>query len=149
MPYMQSGLTRLQGDPGFFSFVGKALGTVARFIPGPVGAVAGALLGPRKSPSVGTPGFVGPVQSPPLRTGGSAKTGAATVATVSADGTVCPVKRRRRIDPLNIKALRRANTRQRSFLRAVDRTLKTMPTRASVTKRRQKLSGVTRKSGGS
>lgn len=145
MPYMQSGLTRLQGDPGFFSFIGKAIGTVAKFIPGPIGAVASAVLGPKaKAPSVATPGFTGAGQVPVRVTSGAGR-GTAVVAQVKEDGTVCPVKRRRRIDPLNIKALRRANTRQRSFLRVVDRTLKTMPTKAGVTKRRQKLSGVTRK----
>ena len=141
MPYNQ-GLSRIQGDPGFFSFLGKAIGTVARAIPGPVGLVAGALLGGgQKRPSVATPGFVQQQAGPILR--GSPRTGAATVASSQNGG--CPPKRRRRIDPLNIRALRRANTRQRSFLRIVDRTLKTMPTKSGVAKRRKQLSGVTRK----
>ncbi len=145
MPYNQ-GLSRVQGDPGFFSFLGKAIGTVARFIPGPIGAVAGAVLSPsRKRPSVATPGFVGP------RVGGPApitrkQAEAQHLVLRAQEEAICPTpKRRRRIDPLNIKALRRANTRQRSFLRAVDRTLKTMPTKSGVAKRRKQLSGVTRK----
>ena len=33
----------LQGDPGLFGFIGKALTTAASFIPGPIGTIAGAI----------------------------------------------------------------------------------------------------------
>lgn len=154
MPY-HTGMTRAQGDPGFFSFLGKAIGTVGKVLPGPIGTVAGTLGGllagkatkkPPITPFVQqqqpvlrpTPGVLGAIQR--------AVPGGATGFEVDpATGLVCPKKRRRRIDPLNIKALRRANTRQRAFLRAVDRTLKTMPTKGSVSKRRRQISGATRK----
>jgi len=139
VPY-HNGMTRAQGDPGFFSFLGKAAGTILRAAPGPVGLAARALLpgAPRtlqqpprgRFPApIGVPGFG--FQQPPMITG-----------EVIDPATGCPVKkRRRRIDPLNLKALRRANSRQRSFLRAVDRTLKTMPTKGSVSSRRKKIAG--------
>ena len=161
MPYSQ-GLQRLQGDPGFFGFVGKVLGTVAKAIPGPIGAIAGAVLGPRKAPSVATPGFVGPTMQPRstalVATGPGRGTAVVSQAcapgagcprgmhlnksayflrdgTFVAEGTRCVPNRRR--NPLNPRALRKANSRQRGFLRAVDATLKTMPTKAGVSRRRR------------
>lgn len=145
MPYMQ-GLTRVQGDPGFFSFLGKAIGTVGKIVPGPIGiglrAGAGLLTGGQKRGSVATPGFAGPQQQQQIQ---AARQLGAQPTMAQLQG--CPPKKRRRIDPLNIKALRRANTRQRSFLRAVDRTLKTMPTKGSVASRRKKIAGAVRKTG--
>lgn len=150
MPF-HNGLTRAQGDPGFFSFLGKVAGTVLRAVPGPVGAIAGAILPPKATKKAPVP--IVPFQqqrgAPILRpTPGIAGTfqraipGGATGFEVDpATGQLCPKRRRRRIDPLNMKALRRANTRQRSFLRAVDRTLKTMPTKGQVSKRRAQIRG--------
>ncbi len=134
MPF-HSGMTRAQGDPGFFGVLGKIAGTVLRAAPGPVGLAARALLPARRPPArVGVPGF--PLGFPEL-VGPRRITGE-----VIDPETGCPVKKkRRRIDPLNVKALRRANTRQKAFLRAVDRTLKTMPTKGSVSSRRKKISG--------
>lgn len=143
MPY-HNGLTRAQGDPGFFSFLGKVAGTVLRAAPGPIGAIAGALLPPKatkKPPAPLVQQFAPQATGTAMVLRGAPKTGAGTAMTVRPDGTLCPVKRRRRIDPLNTKALRRANTRQRMFLRAVDKTLATMPTKGQVTKRRQKIRG--------
>lgn len=135
MPYT-TGMTRAQGDPGFFGSLGKIIGTIAQAVPGPIGAIAG-VLGRRGGPTLPstlpfqqagrrpTPGIAGTIQR--------AVPGGAT-------GFECPPKkRRRRIDPLNVKALRRANTRQKAFLRQVDRTLKTMPTKESVAKRRRRI----------
>jgi len=143
VPY-HNGMTRAQGDPGFFSFLGKVAGTVLRAAPGPVGLAARAILpGARtlqqvpqqRFPVVGAPGFPATI----ARAIPGGKTGLEVVIDPM---TGCPVrKRRRRIDPLNLKALRRANSRQRSFLRAVDRTLKTMPTKGSVSSRRKKIAG--------
>ncbi len=149
MPY-HSGMTRAQGDPGFFSFLGKVAGTIARAIPGPIGAIATAVLpGGRPAPPPVVP--IQPIQQLPVtRVPGLPGAiermlpGGRTGLEVTIDpvtGLMCPRKRRRRIDPLNMKALRRANTRQKAFLRAVDRTLKTMPTKGSVASRRKKISG--------
>ncbi len=185
MPYHQ-GLTRAQGDPGFFSFVGKALGGIAKtvggIIPGPIGTIvsaAGTILAPPKAtkkppPPVAVPWFdprgatataqAAQRQGVPIST--RVQQGAVTTtrggvtlglpaaapaarpipATIDpTTGLVCCKPRRRRIDPLNIKALRRANSRQKAFLRAVDTTLKGMPTRGSVSSRRKKISGAVRK----
>lgn len=131
MPFHQ-GLTRVQGDPGFFSFLGGALKKVGGIVPGPIGtgfkAVGGLLAPGTKRPSVGTPTFTG--AQPPPSIGGT-----------MIQGPCPPARKRRRIDPLNIKALRRANTRQKAFLRAVDSTLKGMPTKAGVQRRRRHISG--------
>ena len=177
MPYHQ-GLTRAQGDPGFFSFLGKVAKTVGGIIPGPIGGalgiVGGALSGRKatKKPPPPTPivqAFPGQMVTglqgrriraaqgraimappPPITTIATPRYGAsitarATPAKILPTGQVVACPRRRRIDPLNVKALRRANTRQRAFLRAVDRTLKTMPTKGSVASRRKKIAGATRR----
>jgi len=42
-----SGLAgKIQGDPGFFSFLGKVGSTILRSVPGPIGTLAGVVLGP-------------------------------------------------------------------------------------------------------
>ena len=58
---MHQGLTRAQGDPGFFSFIGKALKTVGGIVPGIGGVLqtVGGLLDPSRPRAV-TP--VGPIQ---------------------------------------------------------------------------------------
>ena len=141
MPFNQ-GMQRAQGDPGFFSFIGKALTTVARAIPGPIGAIAGALGGSRPQPTALPTLFQ---QQPPVfRAPVPGAIGAAQrFLPGGATGFVdCPPRKRtRRIDPLNMKALRRANRRQAMFLKAVDRTLATMPTKASVSRRRKQAKG--------
>ncbi len=76
---MHQGLTRAQGDPGFFSFIGKGLKFLGGVVPGPVGAgisaLGGALVGPAQVaqgapqvpirlplPAVPVPGITGVVQ---------------------------------------------------------------------------------------
>jgi hypothetical protein len=51
---MHQGLTRAQGDPGFFSFIGKALKTVGGVIPGVGGVIQtiGGLLDPTQPRAV-------------------------------------------------------------------------------------------------
>lgn len=142
MPYNQ-GMTRAQGDPGFFGTLGSILGGVSRLVPGPIGSIGTAIFGGRapKAPTIQsfvqqqptvfrpTPGVAGMIQR--------AVPGGAT----GFEG--CPPrKKRRRINPNNVKALRRANARQKAYLRQVDRTLATMPTRGQVQKRRAKIRGV-------
>lgn len=157
MPY-HSGLTRVQGDPGFFGFLGKLGGTILRAAPGPIGTIAKTIglpsFGGTKAPSVATPGFAQPrppttipQQLPPAvgpcppGEGGPKGYHLNKSGYFLKDGTyVAPgtkwVRNRRR-NPLNIRALRKANSRQRGFLRAVDSTLRTMPTKAGVAKRRK------------
>lgn len=65
MPYY-NGASRAVGDPGFFSFLGKAIGTVGRVVGGALGLTAPAA--PRQLPP---PGAVTPPIAPPAgRTGG-------------------------------------------------------------------------------
>lgn len=162
MPYY-NGMTRPQGDPGFFSFVGKALKTVGGLAPGPVGSLlraGGSVLDPRKAArqvrTFRTPGFVAQQQQPGFRgisVGGErgVRIGTTTPAPQpDASGKLCCPSgyhlakdgsgrcvKNRRMDPLNPKALRRANRRQKAFLRQVDKTLASMPTKASVKRRRR------------
>jgi hypothetical protein len=119
---------KLQGDPGIFGFVGKALGTItgiaSKVLPGPLGTAAGLVSGvlspqappPQVSPRVlpsGTPPFVRPGQ-------GFVQQGPSPRTPTSAVG-FGPVgarqRKRRRMDPLNPKALRRATRRLAAFNR--------------------------------
>ncbi len=76
---MHQGLTRAQGDPGFFSFIGKGLRAIGGLLPGPVGGVVrtiGGFLAPGQQapmvqvpvplgvprPPAPVPGFVGAAQ---------------------------------------------------------------------------------------
>ena len=138
MPFHQ-GLTRAQGDPGFFSFLGKVGGAILKTGLG----LAGVNL-PQQAPRqpIQPRITLQPFGPPSFQFRAPAAPKAPPAMVVGPDGRLCPVRRRRRIDPLNLKALRRANTRQRAFLRAVDRTLKTMPSRSSVSRRRKAISGV-------
>lgn len=143
MPYHQ-GLTRAQGDPGFFSFLGKGIRAVSGLLPGPAGLLARTILPTsRPKPRFALPptAFTGPTRG----TGPEAERAQERALGLPA-GTLCP-KRRRKIDPLNMKALRRANSRQKSFLRAVDATLKNMPTKGQVSSRRKKIAGAVRRRG--
>ena len=141
MPY-HNGLIRAQGDPGFFSGIGGIIGGIARRIPGPIGLVAGAVLGgkgkkaaPPMLPGIRpTPGFIGAAQR-------FVPGGATGFEVDPATGAICPKRKTRRMNVLNKKALTRANRRQRGFLRAVDATLKTMPTKGGVAKRRKQIAG--------
>ncbi len=143
MPYHQ-GLTRAQGDPGFFSFLGKGIRTVAGLLPGPVGTVARLIPSGTRRPQL--PVRLGPTPFPSTRGTGPEAMRAQERAAGLPSGTLCP-KRRRKIDPLNMRALRRANSRQKSFLRAVDATLKNMPTKGQVASRRKKIAGAVRRRG--
>lgn len=140
MPFNQ-GMQRAQGDPGFFSFIGKTLGTVARAIPGPIGVIAGALGGSRpQTPTIIPAPRPVPGQFTTTQAAQQQRQASAFQRGLGA-GECPPKKRSRRIDPLNMKALRRANRRQAGFLKAVDRTLATMPTKGSVARRRKAAKG--------
>jgi len=97
---------------GIFGTIGKALGKVGKAIIGatPVGRVAGALipsLGAPSFPTVG--GFAPPVLKPKPGFGGTLE----RILPGGESGYM--VARRRRINPLNIKALRRAMRRAKGF----------------------------------
>lgn len=156
MPYMQ-GLTRAQGDPGFFSFLGKGLSAVGGLLPGPLGAGAraiGGLLAPQRGRQlqevpmppplrVPVPGVTGAVQRflPGGATGfvecpGEMQCPKGMRPNKSAyflkDGTfVAPGTRCvpiRRTNPTNVRALRRAIRREEQFIRLARKTgLVTVP----------------------
>ncbi len=124
MPYGQSRLTAAQqlGDPflgglikGIGRVAGGVLGVAGGLLPGPIGGIArglGTLLVPKRRPPPalqvlqqprgGIPGF--PVSAAPPRPAGKARMPG-----------VAP--RRRRMNPLNVKALRRSTRRLAGFQR--------------------------------
>jgi len=113
---------KLAGDPGIFGTLGKILGTGLKLaggiIPGPLGIpakIAGGLLAPTQQ-RPGTPPFVPPrlpggVVAMPFQQAPS-KPGGQGVAFGPVAGQQ---KRRRRMDPMNVKALRRATRRLAAF----------------------------------
>lgn len=109
MPYLTT-QQKLQGDPGFFGSLGGILGKVAGFIPGPIGTIAGVLGGAGggggRKPSGSIPSFM-PGGSP-LGPMGGPRAGPAA-------GMGRSIKKRRRMDPLNVKALRRSTRRLAAF----------------------------------
>ena len=124
MPY-RTPSQKLVGDPGIFGTLGKILGTglkaVGGIIPGPFGIparVIGGVLAPSQRPTQ-TPPFQPPMVRPgqgfifPPTVQGR-PTG--TVQTVGG-GTALAFgqKKRRRMDPMNVKALRRATRRLAAF----------------------------------
>ncbi len=165
-----AGLTRAQGDPGFFGSLAGIARTVGGLIPGPIGTIARLIPGGGQAAPVaprpilftpsgilpgGTPGglMLGPAPGPAAAAAnGSCPTCPQGMRLNRSSytlkngqfvpkGTRCVSNRRRNV--LNQKALRKANSRQRGFLRAVDSTLKTMPTKAGVSKRRRQIAGAT------
>jgi hypothetical protein len=116
---------KLAGDPGIFGTLGKIFGTVAKvgvsLLPGPIGMAArGAvgLLTPAQQAGrlPATPPFRPPVVPGgarlivPIPSGTSIGRGGAVPGTLIEAG-----KKRRRMDPMNVKALRRATRRLASF----------------------------------
>lgn len=124
MPY-RTPTQKLTGDPGIFGTIGKILGTglkvASSIIPGPFGIparVIGGLLAPQRGTQGGTPPFVAPrLPGGVLPTGfqqfnGPRPTGAA----MGPVGVLAQQPRkRRRMDPMNVKALRRATRRLAAF----------------------------------
>ncbi len=146
MPFSQ-GLTRPQGDPGFFSFLGKvakgiagtAIGLVTGGIPQQIGRGVQQVLQPSRPP-MGTMRrtFIPPaIQPTPFQLGiprGACPPGMAcpkgmrlnksdyflTPGTFVAAGTRCVSIRRS--NPANVRALRRAIRREEGFIRLAKRT---------------------------
>lgn len=110
---------RMVGDPGFFGTLGKiakgAIGGAIGFATGGVGgAIRGSgILGGGRMPSA--PTFAPPTIGGRIRTAGQALV----------PGGVEPFrKRRRRMNPMNKKALTRANRRIDGFVRETKKVLK-------------------------
>ena len=117
MPY-RTPSQKMVGDPGIFGTIGKILGTAGRIIPGPIGGAIGAvggILAPKRRP---TPEF-----RLPTMPGGSTPTLHPTSRRPPPPGAALgPVgamaqqpRKRRRMDPMNVKALRRATRRLAAF----------------------------------
>lgn len=122
---------QLRGDPGIGSFLRGAVGGIAKVagavLPGPAGTVARlagrALSGPQRPtqqiqqlpvPVIPTPGVRGALQ----RTFPGGATGYQAMIPLQLG------RRRRKINPANAAALRRANARINSFVRLAKSTLK-------------------------
>lgn len=116
-----------RGDPGLFGFLGKVakgvLGVAGGLLPGPIGGIArlgSRLLGGR--PSVR--------QAPQAFPGGIAISRMGPISTLAAGarglaaGPGGMTRRRRRMNPGNAKALRRAIRRTDAFVKLARRSLK-------------------------
>ena len=123
-------LASARGDPGLFGFLGKAvkgaLGVVSRFAPGPIGGIArtlGGLIPGGGGPRAITPTMMasrqqagpGGLKIPGLRGLGQR---------IVPGGQTGYYPRRRRMNPGNVKALRRAMRRQDSFVKLARRALR-------------------------
>jgi len=141
---MHQGLTRAQGDPGFFSFIGKVAKGVAGAVGGlvtggPLGVIPGAIRGVTQQAQQVPFRFPAPIPLPGPRavierlipggaTGFECPPGAACPSgfrlnksayflkdgTFVAPGSRCV--RSRRINPANGKAVRRAIRRENAFI---------------------------------
>jgi len=127
-------LASYRGDPGFFGWLGKGIGSVAKRVIGatPIGIAATTAVQILK----GSPRGVRPQRGrgiryrrqmglPPMPTGGPAGMGG-SVSPGAQGPLMAPLAngRRRRMNPANPKALRRAIRRQTSFIRLARRALK-------------------------
>lgn len=146
MPFSQ-GLTRAQGDPGFFGTLGRIARGIVTRIPGPIGLVAGTILGrgARPAPRQAAPMMRAPVRVPGVRgviqrtlpfgqTGFECPPGMACPKGMRLnksdyflkDGTFVGAGSRcvsiRRSNPANVRALRRAIRREEGFIRLAKRT---------------------------
>lgn len=133
------------GDPFIHSKIGSALRGVGGFLPGPLGAIAGA---------VGRTGFFQPtstliqqtVPQPMAFPGGF--TGVRGLQETTTSGTrgkggtatstalVVQGKKRRRMNPLNVKALRRSTRRLAAFQREAKKVEKELRKLAPPARRR-------------
>lgn len=131
MPYYAVGdyYGRGRGDyyrGDIFGTLGKlvkgAVGGVAGFLTGgPVGALRGAATGAGIMPAPAPfPISLGPMVPPP----GAKKPGVGGAVERLIPGGATGYYKRRRMDPLNVKALRRANRRTDAFVRTVRSSLK-------------------------
>jgi len=136
------GRGRYRGDPGIFGFIGKAVGAVAglasKVLPGPAGAIAGALGGvlvgrktaappPRALVASPMPGgsMTGiNLGGPRGITVGRTVTQATEYKVDAATGQLCPKRKGRRMNVLNPKALRRSIRRVSGYAKTTQRVRK-------------------------
>lgn len=118
-------LSSMRGDPGLFGFLGGiakgALGIAGRVLPGPVGAVArfaGGLITRRAAGPAGVTRFTGPM----VNVGGPRGLAMPAFGPRGAGGGM--PRKRRRMNPGNVRALRRAMRRQDAFVKLARRALK-------------------------
>jgi len=117
----------MRGDPGLFGFLGKVakgvLGVAGGLLPGPIGGIArlGSRLlgGGRAAPRQAFPGGI-----PILRAGPGQRMAAGALGIAGVRGPGVGVGRRRRMNPGNAKALRRAIRRTDAFVKLARRSLK-------------------------
>lgn len=149
MPY-RTPSQKLVGDPGIFGTIGKIFGTVGKIgvglLPGPIGIAARGvtgLLGGTTRP--GTPTFTAPVMPggrPLLMLPDTKGSGPRTVRAPRVTGE----RKRRRMDPMNVKALRRATRRLAAFDREkkkVEKQLRAIAPRPARRSRRDAPAGHT------
>jgi hypothetical protein len=110
---------------GLFSFLGKAVKTVARIgsavLPGPAGAIAGLIGGGGRAPQVGAMGLI-PTFGPNIPVPG-VKGAIQRFLPGGASGYYS----RRRMNPMNVRALRRASRRLDSFAKTARKALRHSP----------------------
>lgn len=142
--YMTGDYYGAAGDPGLFSFVGKALKTVGGFLPGPLGAVAkfgGGLLSRTAAPARAAPPLALPYAGPRVQASGlfgRLRMAGQAMAPGGVEPTTggCPsgyhldkqsqskCVKNRRMNPGNAKALRRSIRREAAFIGLAKRSLK-------------------------
>ena len=136
------------GDPGIFGFLGKAVGGIAGTLlkNSPVGIAAGAIggaIGRKQAPTFTRPGgAVGTtstfIQQQVPKPGVS---GAIQRALPGGQtGFITVRKKRRRMDPLNVKALRRSTRRLAAFQREAKKVEKELRKLAPPARRRSSTS---------
>lgn len=122
------------GDPflgGLIKGVGKLAGKLGGLLPGPAGVIAGGVGGvlagkKTRSRVASVPGAGFIEVNPPMLGAPGAGVRVGRVGTTGQPGM--PKKKRRRMNPTNIKALRRAVRREEAFIRAAKKTgLVTVP----------------------
>jgi len=132
------------GDPGLFGFLGKAIGSVAKtaFGMSPVGIAAGAIAKaakPSATPPFTMPGGGGGIPSQFIQqqvpTPG-VRGAAQRLIPGGATGFQAAPKKRRRMNPLNVKALRRSTRRLSAFQREAKKVEKELRKLAPPARRR-------------
>lgn len=129
-----SGARRTRGDPGFFSFLGKVAKGIGGMIPGVgpiISGVGGAIekIGARKAPAMLTAGVKAVsgaiVKHPGITAGATAAIGAGAGAALAHMGRTGKMVhgRRRRMNPCNGRALRRAIRRAHAFERLAKKVI--------------------------
>lgn len=123
MPY-RTPSQKLAGDPGIFGTLGKIFGTVGKvavgLLPGPIGIAARGVTGLLggggtaipQTPPFTVPRMPGGVSLFPMNGG---RPGVQTQLGTRGGGPLSGQKKRRRMDPMNVKALRRATRRLAAF----------------------------------